>query len=251
MSSDTAGMIDHLHNLASVFALVNQAGGYVHGHVQAAYDWYFGLFGRDYLVADIAGGMIITMTVFWVLGALYTVLDLTHWPAALYQYKTQDKEVTFAEVLHTAKLALLNQLTVQLLTTVAYHFLLVWRGLDESPRVPPVATMLSHLLVYVLVQETSFYYLHRLLHRGRLYRYVHKVHHYWQAPIAISAIYCHPAEHLLANLVPVLLGPLVMGSHRCTISLWLMLVHFVTLNDHSGYHFPMMPSPEFHDYHHL
>ena len=93
MSSDTAGMIDHLHNLASVFALVNQAGGYVHGHVQTAYDWYFGLFGRDYLVADIAGGMIITMTVFWVLGALYTVLDLTHWPAALYQYKTQDKEV--------------------------------------------------------------------------------------------------------------------------------------------------------------
>lgn len=151
----------------------------------------------------------------------------------------------------TAKLALANQLTVQLATTVVYHYLLEWRGVDSNPRVPPVSAMLSHFFVYVLVQESSFYYLHRLLHGGRLYRAVHKVHHYWQAPIAIAAIYCHPLEHLLANLLPVLLGPLLMGSHRSTISLWLILVHFVTLNDHSGYHFPGMPSPEFHDYHHL
>ena len=123
--------------------------------------------------------------------------------------------------------------------------------MDNSPLVPPVATILTHLLVFAFIQETSFYYLHRLLHQGRFYRSIHKIHHYWQAPIAIAAIYCHPIEHFLANLLPVLLGPLVMGSHRSIISIWLIIVHIVTLNDHSGYHFPLMPSPEFHDYHHL
>ena len=160
-------------------------------------------------------------------------------------------QVTVQEVIKTAKLALKNQLTVQLITTICYHFLIEYRGMDINPRVPPVGTILTHLLAFALIQETSFYYLHRLLHQGKLYRVVHKIHHYWQAPIAIAAIYCHPFEHFLANLVPVLLGPLVMGSHRATISIWLILVHVVTLNDHSGYHFPMMPSPEFHDYHHL
>lgn len=153
--------------------------------------------------------------------------------------------------MRTAKLALFNQLTVQLATTFGYHFLLEMRGMDNSPRVPPVRTILTHLLMFALMQETAFYYLHRLLHWGKLYRMVHKVHHYWQAPIAISAIYCHPYEHFLANLLPVLLGPLVVGCHRSTLCIWLIVVHIVTLNDHSGYHFPLMPSPEFHDYHHL
>ena len=160
-------------------------------------------------------------------------------------------QVTVKEVIKTAKLALYNQLTVQFATSCAYHFLLEFRSLDRSPRVPTVSIILTHLLVFVFVQETTFYYLHRLLHRGKLYKTVHKIHHYWQAPIAIAAIYCHPFEHFLANLVPVLFGPLLMGSHRATICIWLIIVHVVTLNDHSGYHFPLMPSPEFHDYHHL
>ena len=29
------------------------------------------------------------------------------------------------------------------------------------------------------------------------------------------------------------------------------MVLMSTLNAHSGYHFPLLPSPEFHDYHHL
>src|SRR5699024_864971 len=119
-----------------------------------------------------------------------------------------------------------------------FYLLTRLRPLGSSCRVPPLGTIFYHLLVFALIQEASFYYLHRALHHGKLYRHVHKINHFWQAPIAISALYCHPAEHFLANLVPVLLGPLVMASHRATIALWLLIVHFVTLNDHSGYHFP-------------
>lgn len=161
------------------------------------------------------------------------------------------RQVTLGEVLHTAKVSLRNQLTVQLATSIGFHLLTKVRPFDNSPHVPSLSTILYHLLVFALVQEVTFYYFHRLLHQGKLYKLIHKVHHHWQAPIAIAALYCHPFEHFLANLTPVLLGPLLMGSHRSTIAIWLIMVHIVTLNDHSGYHFPMMPSPEFHDYHHL
>src|SRR6218665_2532510 len=126
-----------------------------------------------------------------------------------------------------------------------------WRGMDVSRVVPTMTTLLIHIFVFAMIQEVAFYYSHRLLHYGIFYKLIHKVHHYWQAPIAISAIYCHPLEHFAANLVPVLLGPLIMGSHRSIIAVWLVIVHWITLNDHSGYHFPLAPSPEFHDYHHM
>lgn len=91
----------------------------------------------------------------------------------------------------------------------------------------------------------------RLLHHPRLYRHVHKRHHEWTAPIAITAVYCHPVEHALCNLAPPLLGVLLLGSHPATAWLWFSVALLSSLNAHSGFHLPFFPSPEAHDYHHL
>lgn len=90
----------------------------------------------------------------------------------------------------------------------------------------------------------------RLLHHPCIYKYIHKVHHEWTAPISITAVYAHPIEHLMSNVFPVLMGPLVMGSHIATSWLWLSLAIANTLVSHCGYHLPLLPSPEAHDYHH-
>ena len=93
--------------------------------------------------------------------------------------------------------------------------------------------------------------LSRLFHHPRIYRHIHKIHHEWTAPIGIVAIYAHPLEHLMSNLGPIILGPLVMGSHIATAWMWFALALMTTINTHSGYHLPFMPSPEAHDFHHL
>jgi fatty acid hydroxylase domain-containing protein 2 len=73
-----------------------------------------------------------------------------------------------------------------------------------------------------------------------------------QAPIALTAAYAHPIEHVFSNIIPVIVGPLVMGSHLITTWIWILWVTSETLTAHSGYHLPFLPvSPEAHDFHHL
>ena len=91
----------------------------------------------------------------------------------------------------------------------------------------------------------------RLFHHPSIYRHIHKIHHEWTAPIGIVSIYAHPLEHLIANVLPVAMGPIVMGSHIATSWMWFTMALLTTVNTHSGYHLPFMPSPEAHDFHHL
>jgi sterol desaturase/sphingolipid hydroxylase (fatty acid hydroxylase superfamily) len=84
-----------------------------------------------------------------------------------------------------------------------------------------------------------------------LYGAIHKRHHEWTAPIGLAAIYAHPIEHVLSNLVPVCAGPLLLGSHLATMLAWQTLATIVTISNHSDYHLPFLPSPEAHDFHHL
>lgn len=46
-------------------------------------------------------------------------------------------------------------------------------------------------------------------------------------------------------------GPMIMGSHIVSIGAWFSLALITTSISHCGYHLPFLPSPEFHDFHHL
>ena len=50
---------------------------------------------------------------------------------------------------------------------------------------------------------------------------------------------------------PVILGPFIMGSHIASAWMWYVVAVVNAINIHSGYHFPFMPSPEAHEFHHL
>lgn len=105
------------------------------------------------------------------------------------------RQPTRQQVLHCIKVSLFNQLWI-----VALHSTLVWfTGLEHAnlnldPIVPPWREFIIDFAFVLLAREISFHYIHRALHRPRVYVYIHKMHHKYITPMASSAEYAHPAE---------------------------------------------------------
>lgn len=62
------------------------------------------------------------------------------------------------------------------------------------------------IVVYMLIHETYYYFLHRWMHRPEIYRFFHKVHHDSVVTSPWTAFSFHPLESVLqALIIPVLL----------------------------------------------
>ncbi|XP_076449132.1 fatty acid hydroxylase domain-containing protein 2-like [Babylonia areolata] len=168
-----------------------------------------------------------------------------------------DEEAVLETVSHrklgkAVLLVLFNQTVVGFPVTWCLYQVMLWRGCEVLPQgLPSFWRLLGEIGVFAVFEEIGFYYLHRLFHHPFLYKRVHKLHHEWTAPIGLVSIYAHPLEHALVNLLPAIFGPVALGSHLACLWVWMALVLLTTTVHHSGYHFPLLPSPEYHDFHHL
>ncbi|KAH7096589.1 hypothetical protein BKA62DRAFT_644199 [Auriculariales sp. MPI-PUGE-AT-0066] len=140
-----------------------------------------------------------------------------------------------------------------------------------EPPIPSIWRVLWEFAACFAAREVLFYYSHRLLHHRRVYSWVHKVHHRWvcrilllymvlfddvdgklcrfTAPIALSAQYAHPVEHIVANLLPIALPAQILRIHALTwyaVSCGELLETSIV---HSGFDF-FARLAEFHDLHH-
>jgi methylsterol monooxygenase len=221
---------------------------------QALWDRLLDVIGEDLFTLWVYGTSIIVFAVYWILAGIYTIIDITKQPAALGRYKVQpgtNEQVDTKCLMKVAGQVLLNYFVVNIPFIYLSYPLMKWRGLPPLKELPNFSRVLIEMTMFALIQEILFYYLHRLFHSGYLYRFIHKKHHEWTAPIALTALYCHPLEQLIVNVLPLFLGVFIVGSHMATIWLWYTIVIMIVINDHSGYHLPFLRSPEFHDFHHL
>ncbi|KAH7090054.1 hypothetical protein BKA62DRAFT_586752, partial [Auriculariales sp. MPI-PUGE-AT-0066] len=69
------------------------------------------------------------------------------------------------------------------------------------------------------------------------------------APIALSAQYAHPVEHIVANLLPIALPAQILRIHALTWYAFLAAELLETSIVHSGFDF-FARLAEFHDLHH-
>ena len=120
-----------------------------------------------------------------------------------------------------------------------------FRGYGDP--IPPLSEWMLSFFVYSVVEEIGFYYLHRLAHYPGIYARIHKLHHEWKAPVAITAIYATYPEHILVNLLPLMVGPYILKSHVLVALAWHSIAIVNTLLSHSGYRFA---NDSKHDLHH-
>ncbi|KAJ3208126.1 Chromosome 5 4 [Dinochytrium kinnereticum] len=188
---------------------------------------------------------------YWAVSLLYAVLDLHHLPRTLFNLKIQDtKTTTWSDYRKASIQVLFNQFLINL--PMGYIGRNVWAkmGCSVSSPLPSPWIMMRDLAAFGVIEEVMFYYSHRALHHPRIYRFIHKQHHEFTAPCGVAATYAHPVEHLISNMFPIILGPLLMGSHVFTFWFWLTIAITTTISTHSGFVIPGMPSPIRHDFHH-
>ncbi|NXF29350.1 FXDC2 protein, partial [Nyctibius bracteatus] len=242
-------------------ALVNLVSRYVQniwdtsGHFwQTTWLKFYYLFeGKEWTIF-LFGAALVPALAFWCFNGILMVADVTGKPTFITRYRIQlgkNDPVDTKKLRQAIYTALCNQFCVSLPMLVPMFYIMKWWGNTFSKELPTFHWFLVELSVFTIIEEILFYYTHRLVHLPLLYKHIHKKHHEWTAPIGVVSIYAHPVEHLLSNTLPVMAGPMIMGSHIVSIAAWFSLALVITSISHCGYHLPFLPSPEFHDFHHL
>ncbi|KNC22065.1 hypothetical protein FF38_02002, partial [Lucilia cuprina] len=216
---------------------------------------FLNLVGDDPQTVWVFGTTLVFMLVYWLNASWYTFMDLTNRPKFLRKYKIQPGK---NEPVDNKKLipAILNVLLNQTLVGIPMYFILyncLFKIRCTAPlrQLPSFGKILLDIVVVSLLEEFYFYYIHRVMHHKSIYKYVHKKHHEWTAPIAAITFYCHPLEHIFLNLIPVSTSFALMRSHVFTVWLFLTLAILNSMADHCGYSFPNSGSSiRYHDYHH-
>lgn len=214
------------------------------------------LFDENDFLIYVLGTQMFGFLVFAISNSFFAILDLTGKPEFLIKYKIQEDKnvpVNWIKYKKCLRRVLFNTLIVgQLLQLLTWP--IAKNRLNCGYELPTFPQTIIHLLFFILVEEFGFYYLHRLFHTPLLYKHIHKTHHEWTAPIGLCSTYCHPVEHFFVNTLPIISGPLLLGSffgnHLASEWLWIMLAVISTTISHCGYHLPFLPSPEAHDFHH-
>ncbi|XP_077864718.1 fatty acid hydroxylase domain-containing protein 2-like [Saccoglossus kowalevskii] len=212
----------------------------------------YSLFNEDDRKTFLTTIVIVSFGCFWGLNGFFLFVDITGKPSFVLKYKIQrNKNVDLKDVYRALPLVTINQIVVTLPSFYAWFYAARWRGCSCGYDVPTLWEIGRDVAVAQLIQEFVFYYSHRLWHHPLFYKKIHKVHHEWTSPISITSVYLHPLEYFVSGVLAFIIGPLLMKSHLLTTLIWLYIALLLTNIHHCGYHLPLFPSPEFHDFHHL
>lgn len=116
------------------------------------------------------------------------------------------------------------------------------------------------ILLAMIVHDTYFYWMHRLIHHPRIYKHVHLVHHKSVSPSPLASYSFHILEAILEVLIaPILL--VIIPLHPIALITFALLSFGVNVYGHLGYEiaprglrrsflFELLTTSTYHNLHH-
>src|SRR5271169_2633044 len=136
----------------------------------------------------LTGNLLVQTLAFWLHALFYLSIDLV--PShPLYKYKIQPaKRVTSKEVWQCISTVLVNQYFIAVPLDISLALLASKLGkppaLSVSPSLPSLREIVRDFTISIIVREILFYYIHRVGHLPAVYKWIHKKHHKFTAPIS-------------------------------------------------------------------
>ncbi|AQZ18244.1 (ZYRO0B07172g) [Zygosaccharomyces parabailii] len=179
------------------------------------------------------------------------------------RYKIQATKIPSSkEQWHCLKSVVLSHFLVESIPIWTFHPLCEKLGISAQVPFPSWKTVAWEISLFFLLEDMWHYWVHRFLHYGVFYKYIHKQHHRYAAPFGLTAEYAHPMETMTLGLgtvgMPILYVLYTGHLHLFTLCVWISLRLFQAVDSHSGYDFPwslnkFLPfwsGAEHHDLHH-
>eukprot|EP01133_Synstelium_polycarpum_P007991 gene7991-9386_t len=227
---------------------------YVATTVMESY-WYAFVdrFGEDFLISY---GTFVAHEVFYFCAYLpYFLCDFIPY---FQRYKIQpNKSNDWKQQINCFIKVMATHVFVQLPMIAVFHPFIQTVGMRARVPLPTLPYLALAISVSFLLEDFYFYFVHRALHKGFWYKYIHKVHHDHASPFGMAAEYAHPLETLILG-VGTIIGPIIFSRDLFTLWVWLAVRLYQTVECHSGYNFPWNPTnwipfwggAQFHDFHH-
>lgn len=101
------------------------------------------------------------------------------------------------------------------------------------------------ILISLTIGETLFYHIHIMMHQNQLYPLLHKKHHEFTKPFALSALYGTIYEMCILNTLSFAFGPIITQLKGNWLYIWVTIVSINAVTTHSG-----IDNTSDHDIHH-
>jgi len=109
-----------------------------------------------------------------------------------------------------------------------------WTKIYSDVNAYPLWYLPLSIIVYLAAHDTWFYWTHRWMHRPRLFRAAHAVHHASRPPTAWAAMSFHPWEALTgAVVIPALV--LLVPIHVGALFVVLTIMTIMGVSNHMGW----------------
>lgn len=154
---------------------------------------------------------------------------------ALYNAKIQQQEVKkldiVREVLHSAASSLIMAFMIFLVIyTPLNQFTKIYKNVDDYS----VYWFVGSIFIGLVIHDTYFYWMHRLLHYRKIFKHVHLIHHKSTNPSPFAAYSFHFFEAVAEGLIlPLVL--FVIPLHPLSISIFVVSSLIINVYGHLGY----------------